>query len=150
MMYTEHANLLLRELSQYLDGEHPVLGESNYTFALLSDMLFSFTLAGGDEEEKREILCVVHICPFPYSNDNTAYEFLLQLLHDNHAWSNTGGGVLSIDKQTGFVCLCLRVDMFTLEQNEFARRIACIYRIAQAWKERLMNVHCSPVQKPGI
>ncbi|EEA7255027.1 type III secretion system chaperone [Salmonella enterica subsp. enterica] len=140
MMYTERANLLLSELSQYLDGEHPALDESNYALTWLSDMLFSFSLAGEDEEEKREILCVVHICPFPYCDDGTAYDLLLRLLHDNYAWSNTGGGVLGIDEQTGFVCLCLQVDMFSLEQNEFAGRIACIYRIAQAWKARLMNV----------
>ncbi|EIC3513040.1 type III secretion system chaperone [Salmonella enterica] len=140
MMYTERANLLLSELSQYLDGEYPVLDESNYAFIWLSDMLFSFTLAGEDEGEKRDILCVAHICPFPYCDDGTAYDLLLRLLHDNHAWSNTGGGVLGIDEQTGFVCLCLQVDMFSLEQNEFAGRIACIYRIAQAWKARLMDV----------
>lgn len=47
---------------------------------------------------------------------------------------------MGIDEQTGFVCLCLQVDMFSLEQNEFAGRIARIYRIAQAWKARLMDV----------
>ncbi|WP_334645526.1 type III secretion system chaperone [Escherichia marmotae] len=140
MMYRERANLLLSELSQYLDDEHPVLDESNYAFTWLSDMLFSFTLVEEDEEETREILCVVHICPFPYCDDGMAYDLLLQLLHDNYAWSNTGGGVLGIDEQTGFVCLCLQVDMFSLEQNEFAGRIACIYRIVQAWRARLMNV----------
>lgn len=51
MMYRERANLLLSELSQYLDDEHPVLDESNYAFTWLSDMLFSFTLVGEDEEE---------------------------------------------------------------------------------------------------
>lgn len=36
MMYRERANLLLSELSQYLDDEHPVLDESNYAFTWLS------------------------------------------------------------------------------------------------------------------
>lgn len=112
MMYTERANLLLSELSQYLDGEHPVLDESNYAFIWLSDMLFSFTLAGEDEGEKRDILCVVHICPFPYCDDGTAYDLLLRLLHDNHAWSNTGEACWVLMSKPGLSVFVYRLICF--------------------------------------
>ncbi|EHE9227768.1 type III secretion system chaperone [Salmonella enterica] len=140
IMYIKRANLLLSEIGRYLDDGNLVLDENNCAFVWLSNMLFSFTLAEDDEEEKQEIICVVHICPFPCSDDKITYDFLLQLLCDNHAWKNTGGGMFGIDEQTGFVCLCLQVDIFSLEVNEFPERIACLYLIALEWRERLINV----------
>lgn len=137
MKYTESINQLLESLSQKTGGDKLILNEKNAAFTWLSGMLFSFILSEEDEDTPRELFCIVHISPFPDSTNETLHPLLLQLLQDNNAWSNTGGGILGVDDDTGFLCLSLRLDPLQETPEMFIEKIACIYQISLQWQTRL-------------
>ncbi|KAA1279962.1 MULTISPECIES: CesT family type III secretion system chaperone [Citrobacter] len=137
MKYINSINMLLSDLGKYIDCKDLTLNNNGSTFVFLSDMLFSFILSDEDENYQRELICIIHIAPLPKRNDEISRNLLIQLLQGNHAWSNTGGGILGFDDQTGFICLSLRLNPLQQTTEIFSAKIARLYQIASEYKSRL-------------
>lgn len=137
MKYINNTNMLLEGLSQYTGGKAFTLDKNGCSFVSLSEMLFSFILSDEDENFQCELICIAHIAPLPENNDEVSCDLLIQLLKDNHVWSNTAGGIFGFDDKTGFICLSLRLDPLQQTPELFAQKIACLYQVALTYKSRL-------------
>lgn len=64
-------------------------------------------------------------------------EFLYTVLSGNHLWEFTGGGTLSLDKDTGHLCLCHRLNLPLEEIGDIESVFGSLLGAAQYWKNRL-------------
>lgn len=138
MTFTERTQALLQTLSEQTGGKGVVYNDGNVAHIWLSGMLFVFVAGDADEEGREDLMCIVYIAALPDHNDETLHMLLLRLLQSNHAWNNTGGGILGLDAETGFVCLSLLLDPQTETGEGFLAKIACIYQISLEWRSQLI------------
>jgi hypothetical protein len=92
-------------------------------------------------EDTGELVSVARIAPLPEGRKARS-EALAALMEGNYAWEGTGGGILGLEEENGFICLSRRYDLSALTPGDFTEQTQRQRSLAGFWLEKLMHV-CS-------
>lgn len=125
------ANILLQALCEYRGVEQIALDNEDRAELDIDDRLFVFAYS----EEVEELLSLAYIAPLP--KDERRGELLRELLRGSYAWAGTGGGILGLDAESGWVCLSKRYQPQWEEPVAFLAKIATQAGLVDHWREVL-------------
>jgi hypothetical protein len=131
MSMREHADSLFSLLSSKL-GEGTIgLGDQGHSIFSLGETLFSANLA----EEAETLVLSALIGPLPTGARRG--EALRELAQANFNWGGTGGGVISLEEETGLVFLQRRFLLPLSRPEDFPGQVANQLTLARHWTKRL-------------
>jgi hypothetical protein len=87
-------------------------------------------------QDTAEIVSTAHIAPLP-DGRRARSEALVAIMEGNYAWGGTGGGVLGLEEESGFICLSRRYELCVLTPGDFTEQTQRQRRLAGFWLEKL-------------
>lgn len=128
----EQANSLLRALAEHLGGADALeLDETDAVRLSLGGFLFVLAYS----RECEELISVAYIAPLP--RDERRPALIRQIMEGNYAWAGTGGGILGLDEDSGYLCLSRRHVPGSGNASDFIRAVAGQYTLCGYWRGRL-------------
>jgi len=129
MNFLDQAQAVLDHISDQAGIDPFSFDQEGRAFFAANHMSFLFYAL----EEEKTLVTAIYIGQ-PDLDDAT---LLYSILCGNHLWELTGGGSLSIDRDTGHLCLHHRLDFPLGEMGEVEPFFANLLGAADYWKEIL-------------
>lgn len=129
MNFSDQAQAVLDHIADRAGIDAFAFDQEGRAFFNASHMSFLFYAL----EEEKALVTAIYIGQ-PDLDDAT---LLYSILCGNHLWELTGGGSLSIDRETGHLCLHHRLDFPLEEMGEVEPFFANLLGAADYWKEIL-------------
>lgn len=140
----EHANALLKALSDFTGMEPLALDENDAALADINGVLFVFAYS----DEAEELASCVYVGRPPAGNKRA--EVLREVMEGNYAWAGTDGGILGLDPDTGMICLCRRYAPDNANPQDFIEKVARQTALAEYWKKRLAPEQSLPADAARV
>jgi len=132
MNFLNQAQSILDHIAEQAGIDPFKLDDEKRAFFTVNDMSFLFYAL----EDESVLVTAIYIG----QPDLDDADFLYTVLCGNHLWEFTGGGSLSLDKDTGHLCLHHRLDLPLEEMSEIEPFFANLLGAAEYWKEILARV----------
>jgi hypothetical protein len=87
-------------------------------------------------EETGELVSIARITSLPEER-RARSEALVSLMEANYAWSGTGGGILGLEEESGFICLSQRYNLSAMRPTVFEEQIERQRSLAAFFLEKL-------------
>jgi len=129
MNFLNQAQSILDHIAEQAGIDPFKFDDEGRAFFTANDMSFLFYAL----EDESSLVTAIYIG----QPDLDDAHFLYTVLCGNHLWEFTGGGSLSIDKDTGHLCLHHRLDLPLEEVSEIEPFFANLLGAAEYWKEIL-------------
>ncbi|MBI9089834.1 MAG: type III secretion system chaperone [Desulfobacterium sp.] len=129
MNFSDQSQAILDHIAEQAGIEPFQFDDTGRAFFNANDMTFLFY---GLEDEKVLVTAIYMGQP-----DLDDADFLYTVLCGNHLWELTGGGSLSIDSDTGHICLHHRLDLPLEDPAEIEAFFGNLLGAADYWKEIL-------------
>ena len=129
MNFSDQAQELLDHIADQAGIDTFTLDQEGRAFFNASHMSFLFYAL----EEEKTLVTAIYIGQ-PDLDDAT---LLYSILCGNHLWQLTGGGSLSIDKETGHLCLHHKLELPVQAVGEVGPFFANLLGAAEYWKDIL-------------
>lgn len=140
-MSKETINEVLAEFGQQIGLDGLQLDHNGYAAVAFDDVVVNLEYDG---DRERLILCAY--LGQPEGDRLKAYELLLDA---NFCWQGTGGGTLSLERDTGGVVLFDALATRMLEAEELETKLEAFVNTAEAWTAQLGRIAPAAAEEDG-
>lgn len=136
MSFSTEAQAVLDHISEHAGIDPFTFDDQGRAFFNANDMTFLFYAL----EDEKVLVTAIYIG----QPDLDDADLLYNVLCGNHLWELTGGGSLSIDRDTGHLCLHHRLDLPLEDPGEIEPFFANLLGAADYWKDILSKSEDKP------
>lgn len=140
MSLRDHVHTLLQHIAAELPPgalEGPLaLDDNNECFlALEADLLVVLSL----EDDISALIVTVPVGPLP---DGPAREtLLLEMMRGNYCWNLTQGGTLSVDRETGLICLNYLIALPLAVPEQMPEIVNKLISVVKYWRREAAEIN---------